>query len=140
MQSFRAIQWRCNNSNASDYKYYGGKGIKNFLTKKDIEYLWFRDKAYLMNKPTIDREKSNEDYTLENCRFIEQSENSVRMNLEYNAKAILQFDLKGNFIREFISIAEASRFMNTSYSNINGVLKNRQKTAKEFKWRYKYEN
>ena len=93
-----------------------------------------------MAKPSIDRKNANKNYIFSNCRYIELTFNSLRMNLEHNAKAILQFDLKGNFIREFISVAEASRFMNTSHSNINGVLKNRQKTAKEFKWKYKYEN
>ena len=137
MQSFRAIQWRCNNPNVSDYKYYGEKGIRNYLSKEDIKFLWFRDKAYEMKKPTIDRENSNKHYILENCRFMEQSENSIRMNLEKNVKSISQYDLDGNFIKEFISVAEAGRYINTSRSNINGVLKNRQKTAKGFIWKYK---
>jgi len=35
------------------------------------------------------------------------------------------------------TITEASKKLNTSCSNIYGVLKNKQKTAKGFIWRYK---
>ena len=38
--------------------------------------MWFRDKAYLMKKPSIDRINSKGDYELSNCRFLELSENS----------------------------------------------------------------
>ena len=40
--------------------------------------MWFRDKAYEMKKPTVDRIDSLESYTLENCRYIEAVENSKR--------------------------------------------------------------
>ncbi len=55
---------------------YLKKGIKNFLTTKDLKALWFRDKAYLMKRPSIDRKNNDGHYTLENCRYIELSENS----------------------------------------------------------------
>lgn len=80
MQSFRAIQYRCTNVNAIDYKYYGGRGIKNLLTKEEIKFLWFRDKAYNLEQPTIDRKDNDGNYELSNCEFIEQSENSKKRN------------------------------------------------------------
>lgn len=67
---------RCNNPKNSSYKYYGAKGIKCLLTVTEVKELWFRDKAYKMQKPSLDREDSDKDYVLSNCRFIEFVENS----------------------------------------------------------------
>ena len=69
---------RCIYPSDVSYKYYGGRGIKFKLTKDDIKHLWFRDKAYLMEIPSIDRKNNDGDYKLENCRFLEKSENSRR--------------------------------------------------------------
>lgn len=80
MQSYRAIKHRCNNSNASDYKYYGGRGIKCLITRDEIKKLWFRDKACELKKPSIDRIDNDGHYTYTNCRFIEQSLNSIKRN------------------------------------------------------------
>jgi hypothetical protein len=40
--------------------------------------LWFRDKAYLMRHPSIDRIDSNGNYELNNCQFIEMKRNRVK--------------------------------------------------------------
>ena len=73
---------RCNNPKDSSYQYYGAKGIRQLMTKDDFETLWFRDKAYLMKKPSIDRKDNDGNYTFENCRFIEEAENTARKNRE----------------------------------------------------------
>lgn len=57
---------------------YGARGIKCLITAEEIKKLWFRDKAWLLNKPSIDRIDSNGNYTMENCRFIELDENRRR--------------------------------------------------------------
>jgi len=51
------------------------KNIKCLLTSKDLEFLWKRDNADKLLKPSIDRINSKGHYTLENCRFIEQTKN-----------------------------------------------------------------
>jgi len=66
---------RCNDPKEMTYYLYGGRGIKFLLLLKDFEFLWKRDKADKLKRPSIDRIDSNADYSLDNCRFIELSEN-----------------------------------------------------------------
>jgi len=130
------INKRCNNSNASNYKYYGYKGIKNLLSQDDVKFLWFRDKAYEMKKPSIDRIDSNGHYCLENCRFIEMKENISRAF----SKPVLQYDLNGNFIREWKSATKASSYFKGSETSIRHVLYGKNYTAFGFQWKYKLTN
>ena len=55
-------------------------------------------------------------------------------------KAILQYDLEGNFIREFSSITEAAITINRSIGSIGIALKNPFKQRGGFLWRVKEEN
>ena len=80
MESWYKIQQRCNNKNCKDYYRYGKRGIKALITKDEIKELWFRDKAYEMRRPSIDREDSNKDYTFDNCRYMELAKNIRRSN------------------------------------------------------------
>lgn len=73
---------RCNNPNCPDYKWYGGRGIRCLLKLKDVHYLWFRDKAYLMKNPSVDRIDNNKNYSLTNCKFIEILQNIKKGNKE----------------------------------------------------------
>jgi hypothetical protein len=71
----RTIVQRCDDPRHTSYKWYGGKGIKNFLTFEDVRVLWLRDGAREMKRPSIDRIDSADDYTFDNCQFIEHAEN-----------------------------------------------------------------
>lgn len=69
---------RCNNPNATGYKYWGGKGVQvcddwlnNFITFKD----WALSSGYKKNL-TIDRIDSDGNYEPNNCRWITRSENT----------------------------------------------------------------
>lgn len=72
-KTYKSIISRCNGRS----RYYFKKGIKNFLTLKNLKYLWFRDKAWLLKQPTIDRRNNKGNYTLNNCRYIEMSKNRI---------------------------------------------------------------
>ena len=70
------IRNRCNNPNASDYKYYGGKGIKvckEWDTFNAFEK-WAKNNGQ-DDSLTIDRIDSNGDYCPENCQWISLAEN-----------------------------------------------------------------
>jgi hypothetical protein len=73
-KKWATIDSRCNgNTGSESIKYYLEKGIKNLLTFNNLKYLWFRDKAYNMRKPSIHRKNRNKDYTMQNCEFKELS-------------------------------------------------------------------
>lgn len=54
-------------------------------------------------------------------------------------KIILQFNLDGEFIKEFNSIKEASEEIGISKSAIVHCLKGKTKRQGGYKWKYKYE-
>ena len=125
---------RCVNKNNPSYPWYGGKGIRFLMTPKDFEFLWNRDKAGKMKIPSIDRYNPNEDYILENCRFVEFSVNVKRAHLSREVK-VKQSTLNGVFIRMFDCIADTYRFLGkTNDSNITQCIKGRRKTAYGYKW------
>jgi hypothetical protein len=78
MESFYKINQRCNNPKCKDYPNYGGRGIKALITKEEIKILWFRDKAYNMNNPTIDKIDNDGNYTFDNCQWLENKDNSLK--------------------------------------------------------------
>jgi hypothetical protein len=78
--TLKLIKQRCNNSHNIAFKYYGGKGIKCLITSDELKYLWFRDKAYLMKKPSIERKNSDGNYEINNCEYLELALNSKKMN------------------------------------------------------------
>ena len=66
---------RCTNSKANRYKYYGGRGIKCFITKRQLQRLFIRDNAHLLKQASIHRIEDDKDYTFDNCKWIEFEEN-----------------------------------------------------------------
>lgn len=124
----RNIKARCENLNDIYYKDYGGRGIKCLINESELKELWFRDQAYNLKKPSIDRIDNDGNYEYGNCQFIEMTENSAKDK----RKPILQYDKQGKFIREWDSIASVQNIF-----NITACCKNKVKSAGGFIWRYK---
>jgi len=132
-RTFNDIQTRCNNVKSTHYRWYGAKGIECRITREELEQLWFRDKAYLMKQPSIDREDNDSNYEYDNCRYIEHSVNSGKDKF----KPVLQYDLEGNFIREWASRLEATKALNITRGKIASCTTNKLKTASGFIWKNK---
>ncbi len=67
------VRYRCNHRER-----YAGRGIRCQINFADIHFLWQRDGAGKMARPSIDRIDNDSSYTRDNCRFIELYENIRR--------------------------------------------------------------
>jgi hypothetical protein len=56
------------------------------------------------------------------------------------SKPILQFDLDGNFIREWVSLNKASEILKLNAVGISANCKGKTKTSGKFKWKFKTTN
>ena len=131
------INSRCNTKTNPDYPLYGGRGIKNKLSQEDCKFLWFRDKAYLLKQASIHRKNSDGNYTISNCKYIEQKDNIGIANKENKSKKVLQYDKNNILLNEWESINSASRALNMTDTNICNALSGRTNYAGGFIWRYK---
>jgi hypothetical protein len=136
ISSLVELRQRCNNPKKNWYHLYGGKGIKALITSKEIKELWFKDKAYEMERPSIDRIDSNKDYTFDNCRYLELSINSGKEGYKHR-KSILQYDDENKIVKEYDSVKAASKETGIGYSNIRSCAQGQQQTAGGFGWKYK---
>lgn len=134
---FYAARRRCEIEKDSHYKTYGGRGIKFLLTMEEIQELWFRDKAYNLKQPSIDRIRNHGNYEVSNCQFIEWKLNTDKRIPNAAKRVILQFSRQGKFIKEWLSISEARDTLGIALSNIVETARNRRKSAGGFNWRYK---
>jgi hypothetical protein len=95
-------------------------------------------------KPSVDRKDDYKSYTFGNIQLMTFRKNLEKahddvingINNKQN-KAVLQFTLKGIFIKEFYSIAEAGRMTSASAKHIGEVCSGKRKTSGGFKWKYK---
>jgi len=86
----------------------------------------------------IDGNKTNNN--VENLEWVTNKQNQIHkfaigLGNSYTRK-IGQYDKNGIFIKEHNSIALAANDVNTSKSNISGVLREKRKTAGGFIWKY----
>ena len=105
---WKGIRQRCNNSNRTDYQYYGGRDI-TICPEWTNDYTKFRDWALsngYQEGLEIDREDTDGNYEPNNCRFITKTENlknqrRIKINLEkaneirtlYNSRSYTQEQL-----------------------------------------------
>ena len=75
---------------------------------------------------------------LEWCTYSENLTHAYKNNLRFNKKAILQLDLKDNYIKEHSSLSDASKSIDKYYGrgNITKCCKGLRKSAYGYKWEY----
>lgn len=126
------LKQRCTNPHNNRYYCYGGRGIKCLITIEEVKYLWFRDKAYEMKRPSIDRINNDGNYELSNCRFID---NLLNTSLGHRV-SVIQRDLEGKIIHVWESIRQAAKANNICSQSIVNSCKRRYKIACGFIWDY----
>lgn len=90
-QSWHMMKQRCGNPNATDYKNYGGRGIKVCKRWERFEN-FFRDMGPRPIGTTLDRINVNKGYSQSNCRWAskKQQERNRRNNLLITHKSKTQ--------------------------------------------------
>lgn len=68
---------------------------------------------------------------------LTEEEKYNSMKAQKSSKAVLQFDLFGNFLKEFYSQGEAAKYVGCNPSNISECCRGKRKQVKGFKWEYK---
>ena len=101
------------------------------------------------NKPCIDHiDGDRTNNHADNLRWVTAKENSNNYNapntykgkkINKGGKAVLQYDLEGNFIKEWVTTMEIQRQLNYHRSNISNCCNGLVKTAYNYIWRYKNE-
>lgn len=136
------IQVHCSNRVIKPHRLVALAYIPNPLNKPQVNHI---------NGDKNDNSIGNLEWctNLENMRHsweIGLRNNSIKSgcyNYQYdkesvNCKKVIQMDLNGNEMQEFVSIAQACRAVNgKSYSNISKACKGNQKTAFGYKWKFK---
>lgn len=110
---YQLMKGRCYNSNQSDYKWYGGRGIR-VCDKWRESYLYFKEWALANGYTetlTIDRIDSDGDYEPTNCRWVNMT---VQNN---NKKSVPKYEFNG----EKHSVSEWARLLGIN----RGLLKDR---------------
>lgn len=74
----RYAQQRCEYPKNRAYEHYSSRGIKFKLTVVEIAKVWFRDKAYMLDQPEMDRIDPMGHYEIGNIQFITKAENLKR--------------------------------------------------------------
>lgn len=97
--------------------------------------------------PSCDRLNDYKPYTLDNIQLMTWAENNQKgrddirngINTKYS-RAVIQYDLDGNFIAEYYSIRNACNINNLHNYPLIEVCKGRRESYSGFIWKYKNES
>ena len=90
-RTYSNILGRCLGIGRRDSKYYFDRGIRCLIKPIDLKNYFFRDRAWEMKQPSIDRIDPDKSYEPGNVRWIEFSENRKIRGLNH-PKRRKQFD------------------------------------------------
>ena len=131
---------------SSKHIIYGSKTNNGYLMyrKKGVHVIIAE--AFLHNpkkKPEVNhKDKDCTNNKLENLEWVTGSEQMIHSHKNSNAdrystaRIVKQYDLEGNFIKEYKSISEASRLTGCSRAGISGVCSKDRNSTKDFIFKY----
>jgi len=134
---WKACRQRCNDKNASNYKWYGGKGIKCQITSDEVSILWKRDNASQIKEAHLSRKEHDKDYTFDNCYFIDKKNNVGESNQRNKRRIILQYTLNGRFLRTWSGAIEINKILEIDTQGIRKCAQGIYSQSHGFIWRYK---
>lgn len=111
---------------------------KTYALHRLIAYAFLENPENKEHVNHIDGNKKNN--AISNLEWVTNTENQIHKHKiglgNCHTRAIIQYDLNMNKIKEFTSIIGSSKELNIGKSNIRGVLINSRKTAGEFIFKY----
>ncbi len=125
---YNYAQQRCRRGS---YKKFG---IQFYMILEEFKFLWFKDKAYLMKRPSIDRKNTFGNYEIDNCRFIELKVHRKRKQPR-KLMPIYQYDKNGNFIKRWDGRIIAEKALGMCNGSIRSCLIGRYKSSGGYIWR-----
>jgi len=122
------------------------KGLSKNFSEKTLEEKrkLFKSNANPMKNPlykqkVIDARKGNNSWVTDSMKenLKIRIQESVKNNTQCGNKAILQYDLDGNFIKEWVSITQINKKLGFCRKVLIDVCKERKISACGFVWKYK---
>ena len=115
------------------------QGRKRFYVHRLVAYTFIPN---LKNFPQVNHIDGNKDnnniWNLEWCSAKQNVQHAIKNNLRKNqCRSVKQYDINGNFIKEWKSIAEASMTLHIPSPNIINCCKGKCKIIGGYIWRYK---
>ena len=96
-----------------------------------VENLEYCDAKYNVNYGTRNKRVSEK---MKGMKLSEETKNKIS---EANSKPVLQYELNGNFIKEWPSTMEVERRLGFANTHISACCKGKLKQSYGFKWKYK---
>lgn len=111
------------------------KGKKPNLGKKFSKEI--KEKMSKSHKGKIISDKHKQNISLSRLGHKKTEEWKENLSKSHTKRPVLQYDLSGNFIKEYSSGKNASQELNLSYTAINNALRGISKTSFGYIWKYK---
>jgi hypothetical protein len=97
-----------------------------------------RNKTISKNSKGLSKSHKGKKFTEEHKQKIKTTRGFLKGRKNtWQSKAILQYDLEGNFIKEWSSQTEATVFLNKNGNGIGACCREKQKSSYGYIWRFK---
>lgn len=111
-----------------------GNLVKTYETIREAERATKVDHSAILNC-CVGRRKSADGFIWMYTEMYDNTKTYTYANCRITN--VIQLDMNGEFLSEYLSIAEANRATEISMSSISSCCKNKRKSAGGFKWMYK---
>ncbi len=102
---------------------------------EQLYYAWVKSGYETYLKPSCDRLFNDKPYTFSNLQLVTWGKNKEN-GYRDKSKAVIQSDLNGNFINQYISIRNAAMKTGTNKGSLYSTCAGGRKTANGFQWAF----